>query len=433
MRYVPNEYGLNIYEDDEDDVYEEDVYEEAVYQQTVYIINKKKSEHRDDSKYYRFINLDVPSFYTIKMPLRTINSYSMVDYSNPKLQKVLDCRENTIQVRAIHFIEVLFYLHSIGVRFDAYVGIKNAYAQLEQFPIDKSTSKSVRDFFTAIGVKIHKSGEIPIPSNLADFQWMPYIDFNNDFTGFTLKPKNLCSINNSRKEALYAEAENQYWMTQYKGSKQEVADMQVKENQARMVNLSMELILKADLEFIESLLDEQLPSDSYLKTSILLKDVWDIKTKEPIRVTDIILFIGSYDSLVRLASTELFQQFAIGRANHGTPLRVEKGYRIECTESIYLRGDPEYYGRDKNALDQCFKTIDEKQNLKKNLDAMKVLMFDLVSTFEESIDWLALIAIEQYFIHNGLEEFILEKYDDYILGDTADEWADNYADICFDP
>ena len=393
----------------------------TITKQTVYYNSDDGSLYPSQSMFYDYKTLKVAKFYPKVGPqLEDMVWCSMIDCTNPKTFKVAPYEEDTTHDDKIFFLAVISYLLNIGAKFDLYTGVKDAYSKLEQLPIDNNKIKLVKAFYSEMDIKIHNSGEIPIPSNLADYVWMKYVDFNSDYTSFTIRPKYLCGIDNPIKEALYTKAEDQYLTTQYVGSRKEAYDNQLISNKVFVIQQSIALRAQADLDFLSGLNTNILPTDSSLKVVSLLKDVWDITTKKPVEITEIVLVIGSFKSLIEIVQSGCFPYFTHQRSKYGTPLRVQKTY------TLYTKN---HYGEGNSTLSHLLNLIDDNTTIKYDLEAMKVLMFDLLYEFKSSVDLGSVLQIENYFLNNGLEKFLLTPYTEAIAQAEEDDYIDSLADM----
>ena len=399
------------------------------------VIYREESLYSDEqrasnySSYYEYKYCRINEFY-IKQNLKIAGrkSFSMVDYTGNESKKTPKYKENSISVRTIFFIELIYFLYITGVKFDKFKGVKEAYMQVEQFQPSKAVIKIIKKFYALVGIVAHKSGEIAIPSNLESYMWMKYVIFSNDFTNWILKPKSLCNITNRLEEAFYAEAEENYYTTQYKGSKHEKYDTYLKESATLMLEKSDKLKAEADLLMIKTLQDNNLPVDSTIEIVQLQWDVWDITTKKPIYINEIVLNIGSYSSFVEIITTDYFRFFVNNQAIYGTKLRIKKSYNLAETNNIYIKDSERIVMQE--TIKECLEIISSKEDIVSNEIDKKVLLFDLVQDFNSCRDAHIHSQIEEYFWENGLEHFFLKKYDAPEI--TADEHYDSIANCELD-
>lgn len=378
--------------------------------------------------YYIYKYITIAKFYNECDPAdKPMKRFSMIDnksvYAPPAIYK-----ENRVSVENDFSIEVLFHLYLTGIKFDCFMGVKELYMQLEQFQPTKPIIQIIKSFCAATGIRMHKSGEIAVPSDLATYKWMKYVDFSNDYTSYTLKPKHLCSINNPFKEAFYAEAEENYYKTQYVGSIQEEYDNYLKHHDTLMIQKSDKLKAEEDLLLIKEMMCKSLPADSSLEIVSQQWDVWDIKTKKPVYITEILLTIGSHESLVEISGTEYFQYFVKNRATNGTQLRMSKAYHIVNTKGKYLSEDEEKKMIPK--LEKCLNRISAAEDIVGNENVKKMLMFDLLDEFGGMQNSYIHMIIENYFWQNGLEDFFFQMYDAPDI--TVDEYFGYAADCELD-
>jgi len=397
------------------------------------VITRDKSLYKiipaDNSlNYYKYKYITMAKFYNEYDPAhKPMKHFSMIDhkslYTLPAIYK-----GNRVSVENVFTIEVLYFHRLTGTKFDCFMGVKELYMQLEQFQPTKPIIQIIKSFCVATDIRMHKSGEIAVPSDLSTYNWMKYVYFSNDYTRYTLKPKHLCSINNPLKEALYAEAEENYYKTQYVGSIQEEYDNYLKNHDTLMIQQSDKLKAEEDLSLIDELMNKPLPADSYLEIVSQQWDVWDIKTKKPVYITEILLTIGSYESLVEISGTEYFQYFVKNRATNGTQLSMSKAYHIVNTKGKYLSEDEQKKMIPK--LEKCLNRISAAEDIVGNENVKKMLMFDLLDEFGGMQNSYIHMIIENYFWQNGLEDFFFQMYDAPDI--TVDEYFGYAADCELD-
>lgn len=310
---------------------------------------------------------------------------SMVDYTDTRTHMVKQDGKNVIQSTGILLLDILMYHYNTGTRFDIYTGVKDANAQVNQLPIDNQSIKQVKEFYLSIGKKSYNSGELPIPSTLGNYEWMAYVDFCDNHTRFTVKPKHECNIRNPRQEALYAEAEKQYFVKHYKGSIEEA-------NKNRLeycIQQSKFLRAQADLKFLLGL-D---PSSISFGIVTLRSNACSIDPNKFFSVTEIVLHIRSFSSLLEIVQYNLFPYFVDGISKYGTPLRIEQTYELNRNDNSYFIGQEtednekdDFIAGYNETLSSCLSQIDNNPTIKNDPESLKVIMYHLMDEFKYNTD-----------------------------------------------
>jgi hypothetical protein len=339
-------------------------------------------------------------------------------------------------------LDVLTHLYNIETSFDMYMGVKKANEQINQLPIGNTDIKKVKEFCLEREMKVHNSGEVPVPSNFADYKCARYFDFYDNFTRVSVKPKDLCKINNPRDEALHAEAVELFRAKHYHGSIEEAHDLRTE----YCIQQSIQLRAEADMECLLGLDDRELPKGCSITIMTLTRDVWDIQTKQPVKVTEIVLTIRNFDALLEIVQFDLFSHFTHRRSKYGTPLRIETTYELDLPsvmayetddrptiivedsddEDFWDFGDVpdpcEYTKGHSYALSYCLECIDRHPAIKEDPESLKTVMFHMMEEFKANRDpSLAGITIPNYFNNNGLEGLFDEMYADELYEAHLDE------------
>lgn len=112
--------------------------------------------------------------------------------------------------------------------FEVRLGVQKIFHTFENRPMTNKDSKIIKDAFMELGIEPHRSGELAVPEDLAQYKFLfLHAEFNDNCSAFKpIEPNRTFYAHNP----LYEEAVDLYHKRHYKDSDEYYADVRAKKN-----------------------------------------------------------------------------------------------------------------------------------------------------------------------------------------------------------
>ena len=153
----------------------------------------------------------------------------------------------------IPIVKKLQYLYNMRIPFDARLGLKKIYYSLSRDPISKDITQKMKEFFESVGYEGYASGEYPYIDNPKEYNYLDFVDFNNECSSFIVTKKDRSDFINGVDYNLYLKAYDAYKTLHYPGSEEEAKDIEVAEKlEAKKASQQREYARKEALDELNS-------------------------------------------------------------------------------------------------------------------------------------------------------------------------------------
>ena len=321
-----------------------------------------------------------------------------MSYDNT-ISKVKDVKTSAPKNTKPYIVQVLSYLYNMRIPFDTRMGLKKIYYTMERDPISKEINQVMKELYVSLNMKPHASGEYPVPNAMEKYNYLLYTDISED--GYSFRPKKIISEFANLNEAnLHREAVEIYFNHHYRGSEEEIADLEYKDSLIEKRRMSKIAAVESEMEYISENLELDIPIDCKIVN----------------KKTYITLQINSFEAYIAVLENGLYDMFDDQTVKYGVEYKIDLNYYKYWDDN---RDDN--YAQAIDLLRHRFKIIDNYP-AEIGIETMKSIKINTMSRAKKLLahymgdikvreaDKMSLFQmVEDYFETKGIEAVIVER------------------------